>query len=280
MSGQVGRPHLPGIARPGYLTAGLRTWSLLLCCLASICLANGAAVLAADSSVDPRHPLAPAIEHAQVARQALDKVADYEAVFSKREMIGRKMISSTVQLKLREEPFSVYMLYDTPHKGREVIYVEGRNNGKMLAHETGIRAIAGTVSLAPDSDTALEENRYPITLAGMRNLLNKVIAQWENESQYGEVDVKFYPDARLGDTACKVIESSHPHPRKQFRFHMTRLYLDKSTGLPVRLEQWGFPEGNEKPPLVEEYTYTKLRVNVGLQDRDFDHTNPNYAFPR
>lgn len=232
------------------------------------------------AEVDPQHPLAPAIEHAQQSQAALAKIQDYEAVYSKRELIEGKLISSLVRLKLREEPYSVYMQFETPHKGREVIYFAGKNNGMLLAHETGIRAIAGTVSLAPDSDDALEENRYPITMMGMRKMLDKLVTQWEAEAQFGEVDVKFYPNARMGDVECKVIESRHPTPRKQFKFQMSRLYIEKTTALPVRLEQWAFPSSGNQPVLAEEYTYSKVRTNLGLTDQDFDHTNPNYAFPR
>jgi hypothetical protein len=32
--------------------------------------------------------------------------------------------------------------------------------------------------------------------------------------------------------------------------------------------------------LVEEYTYADLRLNVGLEDRDFDASNAEYAFGR
>jgi len=245
-------------------------------------LGRGGAVLAdgPETKVDPQHPLAPALAQAYEARKALAAVKDYEALFSKRELIGRRTHTTTMQLKLREEPFSVYLQYISPHQGREVIYVAGRNNGQLLAHETGLKAIAGTVSLAPDSEDAMDGNRYPVTMIGMRNLLEQVIAQWELEAQYGESEVKYYPDAKLGETACRVIETSHPQPRKQFKFQKTMLFLDGQTSFPVRVEQHAFPTGGrEKSTLVEEYTYTKIRVNVGLTDRDFDHTNPNYAFP-
>lgn len=231
-------------------------------------------------TIDPKHPLAPALEHAYRSRRSLEAIEDYEAVFSKRERINGRLKATTMNLKLREKPFSVYLKYVNPNEGREVVYVQGRNGGMLLAHDTGIKAIAGTVSLAPDSEDAMEDNRYPITLIGMRNLIDQVIGQWEEEGKYGEIDVKYYPNAKLSGAECKVIESVHPQPRKQFKFKMTRLFLDKQTNLPVRVEQYAFPAaGDKEPPLVEEYTYSQLRTNVGLTDRDFDTKNSNYAFP-
>jgi hypothetical protein len=254
----------------------------LTAALVTPALAQEVASATGKAKVDPQHPLAPALEHAYAARQKLAAVKDYEAVFSKQELIGRRLRATSMKMKVREEPFSVYLQYITPHQGREVIYVAGRNNGQLKAHETGIKSIAGTVSLAPDSEDAMDGNRYPITMIGIRNLLDQIIAQWELEAQYGEANPPVYrPDSKLGGVPCKVIETSHPQPRKQFKFHMTRLYIDSETGLPIRVEQYGFPQTEgSKPPLLEEYTYTKVRVNVGLTDRDFDITNPNYAFPQ
>lgn len=233
------------------------------------------------ASIDPLHPLAPALEQAYKARESLAGVKDYTAVFTKRELIGTQLKQATMNLKLREEPFSVYMLFGKPYEGREVIYVAGANNNQLKAHDTGVRAVlGGTVSLAIDSDQAMEDNHYPVNMIGLRNMLDRIITQWEAEGKYGETTVRYFPNATLGkDVSCRVIESSHPQPRKQFKFQMTRLFFDKQTGLAIRVEQYGFPKNGEKPPLVEEYTYMSVKTNVGLTDLDFDVKNTNYAFP-
>jgi hypothetical protein len=233
------------------------------------------------AKIDPDHPLAPALEHAYKAREALDALKDYEALFEKRELIDGRLVASKINLKIREKPFSVYLKFQTPNEGREVIYVDGKNEGLLFAHEVGIKSIAGTVSLATNSPRAMEGNKYPLTMIGMRKMLDQVIAQWEAETKFGETEVKYYPDnPKFGEIDFKAIVSTHPQPRKQFKFHMTRLYLEKETNLPFRLEQFGFPQKNDKAPLVvEEYTYTKLKKNLSLTDRDFDTKNPSYAFP-
>lgn len=231
------------------------------------------------TSGEAAHKLAPAIKIARASQAALEDVKDYEAIFTKRELVGRSTIRQTMRIKLRRKPFSVYLRFGEPHDGREVIYVEGRNNGKMLAHDTGVKAIAGTVALDPHGSRAMEESRYPITMIGITNMLAKVVEQWESELKYDGVDVKYFPNAKIGDMECKVIQSSHAQPRDGVRFHMTRLYLDRDTNLPVRVEQYGFPtRPGAKPMLIEEYTYANLKANVGLTDRDFDIRNPAYGF--
>jgi len=260
-----------------------------LCVLAAAVLLTSAAI-ASDTPTDPakpapkanpEHPLAPALDLAYGARKTLEGIKDYEAYFEKKELVGKRMVTSKMNLKLREKPFSVYLLFQEPNEGREVIFVEGKNNGMLAAHETGIKAIVGTVSLATNSPEAMDGNRYPISMIGMRKMLDQVIAQWEDESKFGETEVKYYPNAKLGNgIEVKAIVSQHPQKRKQFNFQKTMLYIDKQTNLPVRLEQYAFPEkAGEKSPLVEEYNYSKIKTDLSLTDRDFDTKNPNYAFP-
>jgi hypothetical protein len=261
--------------------AGLRRelWTVLVASLlwGALPLLPAAARLQA---ADAEHPLTNALQLARSSREALKEVADYDATFTKRELMGRRLKSQEVYLKVREQPFSVYMLFRQPHAGREVLYVDGQNQGMLLAHEGGgVKSLVGTVSLAIDSPDAMEDSRHPITSIGLANLVDKVIEQWEAESKFGECEVKYYPNAKLGTTECKVIECSHPVPRNQFKFQMTRLYIDKQSNLPVRVEQYGFPgRGDKTPPLVEEYTYTNIRTNLGLSNKDFDPRNTAYAF--
>jgi hypothetical protein len=234
----------------------------------------------ADDTQREESPLERALKHAEKSREVLKDVKDYTALFTKREVVSGRLTKQVMAMKCREKPFSVYFLYrGGPEAGREVLYVHGGNGGRLLVHETGIKAIAGTVPLPPTDPQVMAENRYPITRVGISNLLETIITQWQTEARYGEPEVKFYPNAKLGEQACLAIETTNSRPRKEFRFFMTRLYLDKETYMPVRVEQYGWPRApQEKPPLVEEYTYTSVKTNVGLTDIDFDTRNPNYGY--
>lgn len=227
----------------------------------------------------PQHALEPALKLARASRDAAAKLTDYQATFSKKELVGKQLLPLTMEMKFRTKPFSVYLLFGKPHEGREVLYVDGKNGGKLLAHETGIKAIVGTVALLPTSADAMAEGRYPITMIGMEKMADGVITMWENELKHEEPEVKYYPNAKLAGMQCQVIESVHPTPKRQFAFHRTRIYIDKATGLPVRVEQNGFPVKAGAPaPIIEEYTYSNIRTNVGLTDKDFDPRNSKYGF--
>lgn len=238
-----------------------------------------AGILQADEADNKKHPLWPAIRYAESCLQKVEAIPSYEADFFKYEVVGNSVVKQKMKAKIRHRPFSVYFYFENPHEGREVLYVEGQNSGNLLAHEAGLLSVVGTMELAPTNSTAMSENRYPITMAGIGNLVKAVIEQWQEEVKFGESDVKYFKDAQLGTMTCRVIECSHPQPRRQFRFQKTRLWVDDATGLPVRVQQYGFAKvPGAKPPLVEDYTFTDIRTNVRLTDADFDRTNTKYAF--
>jgi hypothetical protein len=230
--------------------------------------------------VDERHPLAPALKLARASRKSMDSVRDYHCLFIKREHLNGSIITQTMEMKFREEPFSVYLKFQDPNPGREILFVKGQNENKLLAHEgSGLKSLVGTVPLAIDAPQVRAENRHPITQIGMRNLIDKVIAQWEFEGQYGEATVQYFPEAKIGGVSCPAIECMHPQPRRQFPFHLSRLYIDAQSNLPVRIENYAFPAApGQEPPLVEEYTYVKVRTNVGLTNNDFSDRNSAYGF--
>ncbi len=243
-------------------------------------LTDGRFVFGEDAVQDAaEHPLAPALRHAQTCVANAGKLSGYECRFIKKEVVGRQTISQTIRMKVRHDPFSVYMNFEEPHAGREVIFVEGRNNNNLLVHEAGFASLIGTLELAPTSSQAMAENRYPITKAGIQKMMEAVIEQWESETKYGESEVKYFEDAKIGEVTCRVIESTHPQPRKQFKFHITRVWIDDALGLPVRVQQFGFPaKSGAKPPVVEDYTYSDIKAEVRLTDRDFDTKNPSYNY--
>jgi len=236
----------------------------------------------ADSTKTPQRPTHPLDTPIRFARRSLDSIQnaeDYVAQFHKREVVGRSMIVHSMDIKIRQRPFSVYLRFRSPSAGREVLYVDGRNQGRLLAHGVGLQSVVGTLALRPESDRAMAETRYPVTQIGMANLAQSVITQWESERQFREVEVKYFPNAKLGKMDCRVVETRHPRPRREFKFHLTRLYVDKKTRFPVRVEQFGFPpRKTDSPPLIEQYTYSQIRGDVGLKDADFDPQNSNYGF--
>jgi hypothetical protein len=176
---------------------------------------------------------------------------------------------------------SVYMKFLKPKdlQGREVVWVEGANDGKMWAHGTGIQKVFGTVELSPTSPLAMKGNRYPITETGIQNLIERLIEVAVKDADYGECQVKFVTGAKINNRSCTLIQVTHPVPRRNFLFHVARIFVDDEMDLPVRYEAYDWPaEPGGPPEPIEQYTYLNIKLNNGFTDFDFDIHNPNYGF--
>ena len=46
----------------------------------------------------------------------------------------------------------------------------------------------------------------------------------------------------MGKKSVRVIQVVHPKQGQGTPFHMTRLYIDNQTRLPIRVQQYGFPK--------------------------------------
>ncbi len=246
---------------------------------------------AAGGQADNSHPLDPALKVAYDSRDYIERnIRDYTAILIKRERIkGELTDHQFMSVKIRNKqmqddkiavPFSVYMKFLKPRsvEGREVIWVEGQNDGKLLAHEGGLKNLL-VLKLDPSGTLAMMGQRYPIYEIGIKNLIDKLIEKGERDHMREECEVKFFRNAKIEDRPCLMIQVKHPQPRPYFDFHVAEVFMDDQFQVPVRYaaHQWPKSSGGE-PILDEEYTYRNLKINVGLEDLDFDPKNPEYHF--
>jgi Protein of unknown function (DUF1571) len=238
----------------------------------------------ADTTPAPSEtPIERALRAVADSQLRYDRVEDYVCTFYKRERIaGRLTPLHIMSMKVRTKPQSIYFKFQQPAQGREAIYIAGRHGSKVLAHDVGLnKLLAGTLALEPTSARAMEDCRHPITEAGIGPLLVTLAKRWAVELDPEETKVAFRDDILVGQRRCTMIESTHPRRRREFLHHMVRVYIDQELGLPIRFEafDWAKHPGAE-PLLTEEYSYSHLKLNVGLQDIDFDVSNSTYAFGR
>jgi len=266
----------------GAVTCGVAT---------SLALADEPVAAGPSPAIEP-HPIDPALLEARAGlKQIRDNVDDYTATIVKRERVNGKLGEIQymfAKIRNRKEnadgsiktPFSVYLKFLEPQsvKGREVIWVEGRNGNKLIAHEGGLLNL-GSVYLNPDGFLAMIGNRYPISKIGMENLVAELIAKGEAQRAFGECEVKFYKGAKVDGRVCRMIEVVHPTPRPHFDFYRARIFIDDELNVPIRYAAWSWPEKPDgEPVLLEEYTYRNVELNVGLTDEDFDPEHEDYRF--
>ena len=249
--------------------------------------------IATPSQKPDSHPLDPALD---LARDALAKIQagirDYTCTIVKQERVNGVVLDTeymTSKIRNRQVdgnrvsvPFSVYMKFVKPAgvKGREVIYVENHNNGKMVAHEGGIKGkFLPTVWLRPEGTLAMRNQRYPITEIGIVTLTERLIERGVSDRRFPDCKVDFFKNATLNKRKCTCLQVQHPNRRPDFDFYQARIFIDDEMGVPVRYEAYDWPApGASQPQLIESYTYLNMKLNVGLTDADFNHENANYNF--
>jgi Protein of unknown function (DUF1571) len=247
---------------------------------------NSATVLLGDSipaaSVEET-PIAKAIRMIGDCQVRYQTVNDYTCTFYKRERVeGNLTPLHVMTMKVRTKPQSIYLRFQRPAHGREAIFIAGRNSGRILAHDVGLnKLLAGTLQLEPTSAQAMEDNRHPITEAGIGPLIDTVAKRWAVELNPDDSILTFRDDMLVGSSRCWMIESTHPHRRPHFLFHKVKVYIDQELGLPIRFEAYDWPKlPHAEAELMEEYNYGNLKLNVGLHDIDFDIANTTYSFGR
>lgn len=231
----------------------------------------------------------------QMAREGLDqleqRIDDYTATLVKQERIGETLRPpETMQIKLQTRrvqdgqtvrPMRVYLHFTDPPAvaGREVIWREDANDGKLVAHEAGLLNVM-RVSLPPDSFLAMRGNRYPITQIGMTNLVRKLIERGELDQQTASATVSITAPHDVAGRACQLIQVRHAEPNgRPDDFSLAEIAIDQERQIPLQYTAYGWPAEGEEPPLLESYTYLDVELNVGLAEDDFDPDNPQYDFP-
>jgi hypothetical protein len=222
------------------------------------------------------HPLAPVVRTLKASQDTIDKnIRDYSCTFVKRENVdGQLGEYQHIYMKVMHQPFSVYMSFIKPFTGREVVYVAGQNEGKLVALDAGVKRFLGKMNLDPTGTMAMKGNRHPITSVGIRNLCAKLIKMHEEEMKFAECEVKVNADTKINGRSTTMIQIIHPTPRQNFRYHVGRIFLDNEHQIPIHYDAFSWPAtAGGNPPLEESYTYQNLKLNNNFTARDFDAFN-------
>lgn len=212
----------------------------------------------------------------------------YAATFFKREFVNGKLADPQVmQLKIRHKPFSVYMKWLVGDKGRELLYVDGENNGDMLIKLGGKGRLIPTLKLDPAGDRAMSETRWPATNVGMLNLAKKILEYRRSDYQSGHLPKMVMFDDQVFDKRpcfCFVVDFPSPQVSKTYRKTIT--FIDKEWCVPVCVQNFAWPDGDtektgaelDKVTMIEDYRYSNVRFQSKLTAADFSRDNAKYNF--
>ncbi|MFO1093242.1 MAG: DUF1571 domain-containing protein [Planctomycetaceae bacterium] len=215
-------------------------------------------------------------------------VPDYTATLYKQERInGELQDGSTMSMKLRHEPFSVYMKWLDGDRGRQLIYVDGQNDGNLLVQLGGVKGrLLGTLSINPTGSQAMAESRYPITGAGLLHLANKILEYRQKDLERGTgVHCEFHDNRELNGRPCYVFVTTYDSPEYCEMYRKAVCYIDKELSMPVCVQNYTWavdatPETIDDETLIEFYSYSDIKIKEQLADSDFDRANESYRMCR
>lgn len=243
--------------------------------------------LSAEALAAAENPLDVVLGLADRALQHLqENVRDYQCrMVSEVRLNGKVRDAQHMLCKIREKregvPFAVYGKFLKPQSlnGQEVIWVEGENNGNLVAHQAGLLNLARW-NLPPDGAIAMNGNKYPITNIGLENLLKLMIERGQRDRAFGRCEIDFDPDCLVDGRRCVLLEIRHPRQEGPYDFHLARVYFDIEQQLLFGYEGYAWPESpGGEPPLLERFFYSDIQLNPGLTAADFDPDNPAYNYP-
>jgi hypothetical protein len=255
--------------------------------LVSSATADESAAVTREAST---HPLSWTLRYATSRSDYIRKhIRDYSCRLIKRERIDGELqkhqfIKVQVRCEQRSDdnlvrPMAVFMQYLAPKtlKGRKVLYIDGQNDGMMEVLKGGRAFKYVKLRIDPKGNAARRESNYPITDVGfdkiIERLTQRVTDDIKNDPTAANTQVSHFRNARVNDRVCTHIRVLHPKRGNGIEFHKASLYIDDELHVPIRLVVYDWPSGEgQQPPLIEEYTYVDLRLNIGLTDADFSKT--------
>jgi hypothetical protein len=241
----------------------------------------------AVADVSAGHPLASVIEYARQEQAYLRQaVRDFTCRLVKRERIdGFLQDYQYVDMSIREEvrdgqrvvsPLSIYLHFLAPKNiaGRRVIFVNGRDEGKMLVRNGGKHFDYVVTKVDPYGDSAKAESLVPITQTGMNQILDQMVEVLKRHATADpsgdNTAVERIKGAKINQRSCHVIRITHAKKLPGLEFHVANVFVDDQMHVPSRVDYSDWPaRDGQAPPLIAAYTYTNLNVTVGLTDGAF-----------
>jgi hypothetical protein len=233
------------------------------------------------------HPLASVLKFAHEKRAYLQHtVRDFTCRVTKRERIdGELQDYSYIDMWVREQtslggrvtqPLSVLLEFLGPShvEGRKALFVAGQNDNRLLVRKGGRRFGYVVIDIDPFGESVRRESLVPITEIGFSHLLDRTIRALQQDlaadPSGGNTIVEHITTVMIDGRPCQMLRISHPLRRDGLQFFSASMSIDSELHVPVRFDVYDWPDTpDHKPPLMAEFTYTNVTLNVHLDDAIF-----------
>ena len=198
---------------------------------------------------------------------AYAKVNDYSCMLARRELLDGKVKEHTTVVFKFKRPARHYMRW--PGDWIEAIYAEGKYDGKMVIHGGHLFDF---VRISVDPKEALKYNRHTIKEAGIGHVLDLMMQNYRQTLTNRDASIVVEGEGVVDGRPTWHLRGEFPAGRGYYG-HRVFVDVDQESALPVKIEVYGWND-----EFLEMYTYTKLKLNIGFTEEDFDVNNPNYKF--
>ncbi|MCB9795615.1 MAG: DUF1571 domain-containing protein [Alphaproteobacteria bacterium] len=223
---------------------------------------------------------APAVFHEYVKAMsaAAAKMSDAMMTFHRNEYVAGEGMNGpqVIHMKYLRAPTSIYMRWQTPTPGREVLWVQGQNDGDMWISAS---RMLPTLSLDPRGSVAMEGSRNAIMDSSLHRIYGIIAKDTETVRAHPTwvPEVEDLGASTLYGQAVRCFKTFTPKDKDPTLYaYRTDLCFSEASKLPLRIQAYDKVNGTVR--LVEDYGYEDMRVNVGLSATDFSDENPKYSF--
>ncbi|MHC1727675.1 MAG: DUF1571 domain-containing protein [Syntrophobacteraceae bacterium] len=199
-------------------------------------------------------------------------VKDITCFLYLKELIDDKYIEQKNVFVKHRKPLSFYLKYtEGEKKGTEVIYVQGQNSNKLVAHSGGLLKWL-TLKLDPTGSIAMKDSRHTVLEAHIGRIIEICDKNYKLAMHLKVGTFEPCEERLIGGRPTDCIKAVFPND-KRFYGGVNYIYFDREYKFPIAVEIHGW-----KNELLEKYEYTNIKLNLGLSDKDFDPKNPEYEF--
>jgi hypothetical protein len=215
---------------------------------------------AAKKETKKLEPIADPSELVRKCADGIKEVKDYTCRLHKQERInGELRPEQTMDARFRVAPHSVLVKWTSePYTHRQVLYVDGQHDGKLLVYLADWPVFKGVMQLRPDSNEALKDSLHPISMAGIKYLVDRMVKQFDEAVKAGRLSAEVTVEELDGRQTYRLVRVLDDGGKRTWN-------VDPETWLPVRVATC-----DKDGQLLETYWYRDLKTNVGLKDEDFD----------
>ena len=218
----------------------------------------------------------------------LETVPDYSANFTKQERLEGVLSEPMVmRVRIRQEPFSVHLKWlEGGDVGREVVYVDGENEDRMLVKFGGLEGrMLPTLKLSPHGDRAMAEARYPITEMGIQKLIERILEfRYQDLKLSRGVACEMHVQQQIDHQDCYCFEINYENQDISPKFRKSFIYISQESALPVCVRNYGWPLSDsrnltgsrlDEATLLECYRYSNIAWGKPGSVTDFELADTN-----